>query len=229
MRHIALIAALMAALVVTAAEANPKGNKGHGHSDDENGHFSQNCPPGLAKKNPPCIPPGLARKGHDDQGDDDHEVVRVPAYHDYRPGTLLPPPYVVLLDPRDYSHWPNASLVRYGDFLYQIDPLTGRILQNVGPVSDWNWRWSGLDLNHCLPSPLLPNAPCLPYAPHYPVGADPFRVGDRLPPGYTVLLTPDMQTAPNSQFVRMNDSLYQIDSTTGLVLQLIGTIANLFR
>lgn len=26
------------------------------------GHYRKNCPPGLAKKNPPCIPPGQAKK-----------------------------------------------------------------------------------------------------------------------------------------------------------------------
>lgn len=26
------------------------------------GHYSRNCPPGLAKKNPPCVPPGQAKK-----------------------------------------------------------------------------------------------------------------------------------------------------------------------
>ena len=25
-------------------------------------HYRKNCPPGLAKKNPPCIPPGQAKK-----------------------------------------------------------------------------------------------------------------------------------------------------------------------
>lgn len=26
------------------------------------GHYKKNCPPGLAKKNPPCVPPGQAKK-----------------------------------------------------------------------------------------------------------------------------------------------------------------------
>jgi len=31
------------------------------------GHYKKDCPPGLAKKNPPCIPPGQAKKfGHGD-------------------------------------------------------------------------------------------------------------------------------------------------------------------
>ena len=29
----------------------------------KNKHGGQHCPPGLAKKNPPCVPPGLAKKG----------------------------------------------------------------------------------------------------------------------------------------------------------------------
>jgi nickel/cobalt transporter regulator len=48
MKPIALIASLLAATSLLAgpvlAQAKP-------------------CPPGLAKKNPPCVPPGLAKKG----------------------------------------------------------------------------------------------------------------------------------------------------------------------
>lgn len=51
------------ALALTAApEAAFAKNKGKGH-----------CPPGLAKKNPPCVPPGLAKKGVGKQYDRDHD------------------------------------------------------------------------------------------------------------------------------------------------------------
>lgn len=33
-----------------------------------------NCPPGLAKKNPPCVPPGHARRGHGDRDHDHHDL-----------------------------------------------------------------------------------------------------------------------------------------------------------
>ena len=41
------------AMLATAAEADQKGNKGP--------YSLLNCPPGLAKKNPPCIPPGQVK------------------------------------------------------------------------------------------------------------------------------------------------------------------------
>lgn len=47
---------------------NHGGGKHSGRSDREVlreyvlGHYRKNCPPGLAKKNPPCIPPGQAKK-----------------------------------------------------------------------------------------------------------------------------------------------------------------------
>lgn len=83
----------LCALVLPAAAADAKNNKGHGHGkkddviiwNDDSGHgnkggkhvsskdidilrgyvigqYKRNCPPGLAKKNPPCIPPGQAKK-----------------------------------------------------------------------------------------------------------------------------------------------------------------------
>lgn len=84
-----LIAAAIAALVATPAAAEAKQGKGHGNdkgfwhssskwqdaekpkskSGDRDvlrgyviGKYKRNCPPGLAKKNPPCIPPGQAKK-----------------------------------------------------------------------------------------------------------------------------------------------------------------------
>lgn len=64
-----LLAALLAAMAATPAFAD-KGGGGHGrghgrHGGDRvvllaTGH-PYACPPGLAKKNPPCVPPGQAR------------------------------------------------------------------------------------------------------------------------------------------------------------------------
>jgi Ni/Co efflux regulator RcnB len=78
----ALLAALLAAMAVTPALAD-KGGKGHGkHHDGERDRIAQverhhhrddrfvladagprGCPPGLAKKNNGCLPPGQAKKG----------------------------------------------------------------------------------------------------------------------------------------------------------------------
>jgi hypothetical protein len=45
-RTIAALFAILVSLGATGADAAPQG-----------------CPPGLAKKNPPCVPPGLAKRG----------------------------------------------------------------------------------------------------------------------------------------------------------------------
>ena len=49
---IILSSALAASVLSIPASAGKGNGVGVGH-----------CPPGLAKKNPPCIPPGLAKKG----------------------------------------------------------------------------------------------------------------------------------------------------------------------
>jgi hypothetical protein len=51
--------AAFAALTLAADPAEARGGAGH-------------CPPGLAKKNPPCVPPGLARRGGAERYDGDH-------------------------------------------------------------------------------------------------------------------------------------------------------------
>ena len=46
-------------------------NAGMADAKPGNKHGGAHCPPGLAKKNPPCVPPGLAKVG-DYYGDYDH-------------------------------------------------------------------------------------------------------------------------------------------------------------
>jgi len=56
MRHLLLLAG--AAALGLAGPALGKPGNGHGHGDRDFG----GCPPGLAKKNNGCMPPGQARK-----------------------------------------------------------------------------------------------------------------------------------------------------------------------
>lgn len=75
-----LAAALILAMPVGAAFADPpahaKGGKGNAKNKAPHAtvikrevrrepriNVAGNCPPGLAKKNPPCVPPGQAKKG----------------------------------------------------------------------------------------------------------------------------------------------------------------------
>lgn len=53
--QVALIAGLLSLPSIAAAQGNGNGN-GRGNNP-------LNCPPGLAKKSPACVPPGLARQG----------------------------------------------------------------------------------------------------------------------------------------------------------------------
>jgi len=69
MKHIYVIAAASALAFSGAAVAKPGNGHGHGHSygygyqaDGMNGYGRGGCPPGLAKKAVPCMPPGQAKK-----------------------------------------------------------------------------------------------------------------------------------------------------------------------
>ena len=118
-----IIALLTSLLLVTAVEAGPKGNNGNSATLD--------CPPGLAKKNPPCVPPGQAKKGVTARiiGQD------VP-FDPYGIGDRLPDGYVTVIDPRLFAPNDNAYYVRSGDSLYRIDGETGLILDLIGNLFD---------------------------------------------------------------------------------------------
>ena len=97
MMNRALITLMALLALVFAAPADAKNNNSH----KENGQ-SGFCPPGLAKKNPPCVPPGLAKKGSrsyetgDWIGDDDYHNVIYPGRYGLPP--LGPNERYVILD-----------------------------------------------------------------------------------------------------------------------------------
>ena len=70
MKHLVLIAGAAALAIAGPTLAKPGNGHGNGH-ENGNGHGNGNghsdfeggsCPPGLAKKNNGCLPPGQARK-----------------------------------------------------------------------------------------------------------------------------------------------------------------------
>lgn len=79
-----------------------------------------NCPPGLAKKNPPCIPPGQVRNG-----------VGIDPYH---VGDRLPSGYDVILNPPSLTEPDRSVYARSGDMLYRVAPDTGIVEQQIGEV-----------------------------------------------------------------------------------------------
>ncbi len=76
------------------------------------------CPPGLAKKNPPCVPPGQAKKG-------------------YGVGDRFPDEYTALRDPWKYrlpKLGRNESYYRVGNTFFRVDQNTREILQLIEAV-----------------------------------------------------------------------------------------------
>ncbi|SCM68468.1 hypothetical protein [Donghicola eburneus] len=79
-----------------------------------------NCPPGLVKKNPPCVPPGQAKKGHDgghfQRGDHiDH--------------------YDRLDQPNRYGLNDGNYVVSNG-YVYRINEQTGEVLALIGAMQN---------------------------------------------------------------------------------------------
>ena len=228
-----IIALLASLLLATAVEAKPKEHKGDA--------AHQNCPPGLAKKDPPCIPPGQAKNSAPSNDDDAEDRAEAPREDEdftyYRPGDRLRDDYVVMIDPTLYRPNPGAIFVRSGDYLYRIDRSTGIVLDRLGPATDWTWNWADTDLANCPPR-LATIPPCgnPRLASNGETGriigrdllVDPYGIGDLLPNGYVPVIDPQLY-APNdtSSYVRSGDSLYRIDGETGLILDLIGNLFDL--
>ena len=85
--------------------------------------LAKGCPPGLAKKDNGCTPPGLARKEGLPQ---DHARI----------GETVDEGYIVLRDPARLGLDPAYRYVRDGDIVYRIDSDTKRILSIIGLLSD---------------------------------------------------------------------------------------------
>ena len=78
---------------------------------------TSNCPPGLAKKNPPCIPPGQAKK------------------HRYRIGERINGDYIVLRNPSRWGLDADQTYYRVGDYLYRVDRDTREVLDFLGAAA----------------------------------------------------------------------------------------------
>jgi Ni/Co efflux regulator RcnB len=117
MRLIAL--ATLVALSPAIAFADGGKNK-FKHNNGKNARYEhrvQGCPPGLAKKNPPCIPPGQAKK-----------MTR------YRRGDHIRDDYVLVRDPWAYGLDRDETYYRVGDNFYRVNRKTGEILDLLGAL-----------------------------------------------------------------------------------------------
>lgn len=90
----------------------------------------EGCPPGLAKKNPPCVPPGQAKKHYDN---DDHDHFDMYHYHrgDYYYSDDYSEDYLSDYDRLRYGlpRLPRGqSYYRVGDSFIRIDDETREVL-----------------------------------------------------------------------------------------------------
>ncbi|MDD9706145.1 excinuclease ABC subunit A [Seohaeicola sp. SP36] len=79
------------------------------------------CPPGLAKKNPSCVPPGQAKKAY--RGD-------------YRVGDRLPDGFILVRTPSRYGLDPRRTYYERDGYVVLVDRETREILNLVGAISD---------------------------------------------------------------------------------------------
>ncbi len=80
--------------------------------------LAQDCPPGLAKKSPPCVPPGQAKKG------DRH----------WSRGEVLTGDYVLVRERGRYGLpplGPGEQYYRMGDTVLRVDAGTKQILDVI--------------------------------------------------------------------------------------------------
>ena len=227
MSRIALLAiAVFVMAIATDLNADqknkPEKNKGKSKQSTE---F---CPPGLAKKNLRCVPPGQLKK---------RDGVANPA-----PGAVLdwpilgvgdphPKDVITIFDPDQYDYDPDAVFVRFGDNIYRLRRSDGTVLDWVG--EGWNWDGDWADLQSCPPGLAKKDPPCVPpglakKGVTATNSADRYGVGDRLPESYEVIVDPRLfEPGINTRYVRYGDSVYRVDQDTGIVLNIIRLVSGL--
>jgi hypothetical protein len=95
---------------------------------------NKGCPPGLAKKAVPCVPPGQAKKYRSES----NQVIRYGSesgqvIHRYDVGDRIDD-YIVIRDPYRYNLDPRQTYYRSGDYVYQVDRQTRQVLALIGLV-----------------------------------------------------------------------------------------------
>jgi len=129
MKHILIIAGIAALATAAPAIAKPdhskhqaQGNSKH-HSQGSYAYRAGGCPPGLAKKNNGCLPPGQAKKLY-------NRGQRWPGNYGYA-WNYDQIPY----DLRSRYNFDDDARYYYGDgYLYQVDPTTMLISQVVSAI-----------------------------------------------------------------------------------------------
>jgi hypothetical protein len=124
MKKLLILAGAAAFGIAAPALADPGHGHGHGkHGTSNYGYGMGNCPPGLAKKNNGCMPPGQAKK-----------LYNVGQRYPYASRNLLgynQLPY----DLRSrYAYDPYARYGYDNGYYYQVDPTTMLIRSVLGAL-----------------------------------------------------------------------------------------------
>ena len=127
MKHMLILAGVASLAIAGPAYAKPDHAKGHkNHSTHHSKHMSgwgANCPPGLAKKNNGCLPPGQAKKRY-------NIGQRWPGNYGFA-WNYNQIPY----DLRNRYDFDRNYNYYYGDgYLYRVDPKTMLISQVVSAL-----------------------------------------------------------------------------------------------
>lgn len=135
-QKLAVIAVTTVSVAAVPASADP--GRGKGHDRD---HFrtsqARHCPPGLAKKNPPCVPPGQAKKSdyrRDYDRHRDHERRRDHDRYGVRIGDILRiDDYRIIRDPGRLKLETRDDWRYYRDDqrAYRVDRETRKILSVI--------------------------------------------------------------------------------------------------
>lgn len=88
------------------------------HRVTPNARIVTHCPPGLAKKAVPCVPPGRVKNR-------------------YKVGDRIDRDYFWINNPYRYGLKRGDSYVRAGDYVYRIDPETRKVPNLIGAVADF--------------------------------------------------------------------------------------------
>lgn len=100
-------------------KADKEWQKAH---DNDDVVYVRDCPPGLAKKSPACVPPGQAKKyGHT---------------HVYHRGDVIESNYQRIANPAVYGLDPNLAYYLVADQIYRMDPNTRKVLAIVGLAAE---------------------------------------------------------------------------------------------
>jgi len=130
-----LVATVVSLLGVTPGVADPGRNNSKGvtmgQQDTIGNHRlfqaqanrAANCPPGLARKDPPCIPPGQVNRGNVQYGNRVGDIFRVGDY-------------IIISNPRRYDLEPRQGWDYFRDDnkIYRVDSTTRQILAVINLI-----------------------------------------------------------------------------------------------